>query len=180
MIRKVILLSSFVLLFDFGCYARPSKNSSATRSQELGVEVLNKLLANTSVLLFQTLHYHWNLTGPEFNDYHKLLDEQYNMLFADLDSIAERVRAIRGKALGSMSEMLKNASLKEDIGKVPAPRQMIQNLVSQYEKYIVMIKESIYLFESRTKDYGSKKMLEDLLEKYEKTAWMMRSLLGKQ
>ncbi len=150
------------------------------KEQKLSVELLNRLVANTSVLLMQTLHYHWNITGPEFNDYHKLLDDQYNMLFQDLDVVAERVRAVGGFALGSMKEMIKHADLKEDTGACPKPKQIITNLLKQYERHMSQIREGIILLEEETSDFGSKKMLEDFLEKYEKTAWMFRSLLGKQ
>lgn len=148
------------------------------KEQKISIDLLNRLLANTSVLLQQTLHYHWNIVGPEFNDYHTLLDGQYNELFVDLDLVAERVRAVQGQALGTMREMIQHADLKEDGGKLPNPKQMIQNLLNQYEKHIAAIRDGITSLE-KTADFGSKKMLEDLIEKYEKTAWMFRSLLGK-
>lgn len=149
------------------------------KDQKISIDLLNRLLANTSVLLMQTLHYHWNIVGPEFNDYHKMLDDQYNMLFADLDLLAERVRAVGGLAVGSMRDMIKHADLKEDTGKLPTSKQMISKLLKQYEKQILEIREGIVELEE-TYDFGSKKLLEDLLEKYEKTAWMLRSLTGKQ
>jgi len=152
----------------------------AKKEQKISIEALNRLLANTSVLLMQTLHYHWNILGPEFNDYHKMFDDQYNMLFKDLDHVAERVRAVGGMAIGSMRDMINYSALKEDHGKLPKPKQMITNLLKQYEKHICDIRESIILLEEETCDFGSKNMLEDLLEQYEKTAWMFRSLLGKQ
>lgn len=148
------------------------------KEQKLSASLLNDILANTSVLLMQTLHYHWNITGPEFNDYHKMFDDQYNMLFQDLDVIAERVRAVQGVALGTMKDMIKHASLKED-PKTPKPKQMIANLLKQYELHTADIRESLVQLENETLDFGSKKMLEDMLEKYEKTVWMFRSLLGK-
>lgn len=149
------------------------------KEQKLSTDLLNELLANTSVLLMQTLNYHWNLKGPEFNDYHALLDGQYRALFADLDLVAERVRAVQGIALGSMKDMIKHATLKEDTGKIPVPKQMISNLVKQYEKHIECMRQAVLLLEEQTHDFGSKNMLEDLIQQNEKTAWMLRSLLGK-
>jgi len=140
---------------------------------------LNVLLANHSVLLIQTLNYHWNIVGKEFHDYHLLFDKQYNQLFANMDLIAERVRAVGGVTLGSMKDMIKIATLKEDGGATPEPKQMVLTLLKQYELLIAQIRDLIELLEAKTKDFGTKKMLEDLIEQHEKTAWMLRSLTGK-
>ncbi|MBY0353247.1 DNA starvation/stationary phase protection protein [Candidatus Babeliales bacterium] len=140
------------------------------------ISILNEVLSNTSVLLFQTLNYHWNLVGPQFNDYHKLLDGQYHELFSRLDDIAERIRAIGGIAVASMSEMAKNASLKEDTDNIPQPTDMIKNLLQQHESLIRMIRSGI---EKTTKDVGTNNFLTDLIEKHEKTAWMLRSLIAR-
>lgn len=156
------------------------KYSKHRQEQRISVDLLNRLLANTAVMLIQTLHYHWNVKGVEFHDYHTLLDGQYKKLFEDLDLIAERVRAVGGNALGSMHEMLRHATLHEDTRThIPHPKQMIINLHQQYGYQIEDIHDSIAQLENKTHDYGSRKMLEDLLEQYEKTAWMLKSLLEK-
>ena len=141
--------------------------------------MLNELLANSSVLLFQTLNYHWNIVGPEFHDYHLLFDKQYNEMFEHMDLLAERVRAVGGVAVASMSGLVKAASLKEDTGKVPTPKQMITKLFEQYEYQIAKYRDAIKTLEKDTDDYGSINMLEELLMKHEKTLWMLRSLLGR-
>lgn len=142
-------------------------------------ELLNKLLANESVLLMQTLNYHWNLVGPEFHDYHLLFDKQYNQLFADMDKIAERVRAVQGQALGSFKNILATASMKEDSGKAPKPKQMIVNLLKQYEALIEQIRAAIITLDKKTTDFGTINFLEELITQHEKTAWMLRSLTEK-
>ncbi len=147
--------------------------------QKTSQKLLNELLANEAVLLVQTLNYHWNLVGREFHDYHLLFDKQYNVLFADMDKLAERVRAVGGIALGSMKDMIATASLKEDSGKQPEPVKMIVNLLKQYELLIEQLRDGITILE-KAKDYGTKKFLEDLIEQHEKTAWMLRALTGKQ
>ena len=147
------------------------------KQQSISIDVLNKILANNAILLFQTLNYHWNLTGPEFHDYHLLLDKQYKQLIEDMDLIAERVRIVGGHSLGSMSALLKNATMIEDTGKIPTPHQMITKLFQQNEYFVEQLRENITLLEKDTDDYGSKKMLEDLIERYEKVIWMLKSLL---
>ena len=149
------------------------------KEQQLSVTVLNKLLANSSILLVQTLNYHWNIVGPEFHDYHLLFDKQYNQLFEHMDLLAERVRAVNGTALGSMDAFLKTATLKEDTGKVLTPKQMITKLFEQYEYQVAEYYDAIKLLEKDTDDFGTINMLEELLTKHEKALWMLRSLLGR-
>ena len=147
------------------------------KEQKISIDILNKLLANNAVLLIQTLNYHWNITGPEFHDYHLLLDKQYRQLFDDMDLIAERVRAVGGTALGSMDALLKNATIKEDTGKTPTPNQIITKLFQQNEFFVEQLREGISLLEQDSDDFGTRKMLEDLIERYEKVIWMLKSLL---
>jgi len=158
--------------------SKKGENIMTNADKKITQQLLNELLANETVLLFQTLNYHWNLTGPEFHDYHLLFDKQYNALFADLDRIAERVRAVEGEALGSMKAMLKEASFKEDTGSTPTPKQMIKNLLKQYEALIEQTRSGIKKLEKA--DIVSSNFLQDLTAQYEKTAWMLRSLSAKQ
>ena len=146
--------------------------------QKISQTLLNKILANHAILLMQTLNYHWNLVGPEFHDYHLLFDKQYKDLFEDLDEIAERVRAVGGIAHGSFKHMLADATIKEDLN-VPKPKDMIKNILEQYELLIEQIRATIKTLESKTDDFGSINFLEELITHHEKTAWMLRSLTGK-
>ena len=146
---------------------------------KLSQTLLNDILANQSILLMQTLNYHWNLVGPEFHDYHLLFDKQYNQLFENMDKVAERVRALQGTALGSFKHILASATLHEDSGKTPTPKQMIVNLLKQYETLIAQIREAIVTLDKKTTDFGTINFLEELIMQHEKTAWMLRSLAHK-
>ncbi|MBP9765175.1 DNA starvation/stationary phase protection protein [Candidatus Babeliales bacterium] len=143
---------------------------------KISPKILNVILANQGVLLFQTLNYHWNLEGKEFHDYHLLFDKQYNQLFENMDVVAERVRAVGGFTLGSMKDFVKEAVLKEDSAAAPEPKVMVKNLLKQYELLIKNLKTAHEAIEAKTDDYGSINMIEDLIQQYEKTAWMLRSL----
>jgi len=148
----------------------------ASQDRTVSVELLNKILAGENVLLFQTLNYHWNLVGPEFHDYHLLFDDQYKALFSLIDDIAERVRSVGGQALGSMTAMIQKSPIKEDVGFVPSPKNMIINLLEQHEALIRHIREAINSTAENNRDMGTSNFLTDLLEKHEKIAWMLRSL----
>jgi starvation-inducible DNA-binding protein len=66
---------------------------------------LNLLLADTFALYVKTKNSHWHISGPQFRDYHLLLDEQAGQIFAVTDAIAERVRKIRGSTLRSIGHI---------------------------------------------------------------------------
>jgi starvation-inducible DNA-binding protein len=152
----------------------------STADRGISIEILNKVLGGEFVLLVQTLNYHWNLVGPEFHDYHLLFDEQYKRIFNSIDDIAERVRAVGGIAFGTFKEFLSNSPLKEDEGDLPAPRDMVFNLLSNHEILIRAIREGITETGIENRDMGTNNFLAELIEKHEKMAWMLRSLLERR
>src|SRR5690554_1587988 len=78
------------------------------------ISLLNALLADEHVLYIKTRSYHWHVTGPHFVGLHQLFEEQYTALAQEIDEMAERIRILGGKALGSMQEFLKHTRLEED------------------------------------------------------------------
>src|SRR5215469_11090914 len=68
-------------------------------------EVLNALLADVFALYLKTKNFHWHMSGPHFRDYHLLLDEQADQLFAMTDLIAERIRKVGGRTLYSIGHI---------------------------------------------------------------------------
>lgn len=148
----------------------------ATKDLAISAEILNKLLADETVLLFKTLNYHWNLIGPEFRDYHLLFDAQYKAIFDHLDDIAERIRAVGGIATTSLTELKQEARLQEDLGDIPTTKMVIVNLLKDHESVIQSLRENINQTAMDNRDMGTNNFLTDLLEKHEKMAWMLRSL----
>src|SRR5574341_262851 len=95
------------------------------------VDILNRLLADEVLLYIKTRNYHWNVVGPQFSELHKFFESQYEELDEIMDEVAERARALGGKAAGSMSEFLKLARLKEAAG--GDARKMIAELLGDHE-----------------------------------------------
>jgi len=147
------------------------------KNRKISTDILNTVLANEFVLLVETLNYHWNLVGPQFNDYHLLFDKQYTFIFKSIDAIAERVRAVGGIALGSMKEFLAHTQIKETTGAIPTPQQMVFNLLTHHEVLIRHLREGINTTAEKNRDMGTNNFLTDLLEEHEKIAWILRSLL---
>lgn len=138
--------------------------------------LLNTLLANEFLLYTKTLKFHWNVKGPFFHDLHKLFDNQYKELFEIIDEIAERVQFLDFEALGTLSEFEKHATLIETPGQNPTAKGMIKELLSDYETIIRQIRvdaEKMLTYN----DAGSNDFLLGIMQKHEKTAWILRSLI---
>src|SRR5207248_7180197 len=94
------------------------------------VQILTTLLSDEYLLYTKTRNYHWNVTGMQFNDLHKFFESQYEALDDIVDEVAERVRALGGRAAGTLEEFRKSARLGEEPGVVPAAREMLAALLA--------------------------------------------------
>lgn len=144
--------------------------------------VLNDLLADHFVLLVKTWNYHWNVKGASFKAYHVFMEELYNGLIEDIDSIAERIRSLDERPLGSMQGYLEHNRLKEhcDADPLPEAKQMLAILSKDNDTLIREIRKDLEVLESeKTEDAGTVNFLEDMIEQKEKTAWMIRAYLEK-
>lgn len=141
------------------------------------VQILNALLADEYVLYTKTRNYHWNVTGPQFNDLHKFFQAQYEELDASIDEIAERTRALGDKSVATLAEFVKNARLKESPGEYPPAQNMLANLLADHEAVIRTLRAGAEEAEKH-KDMGTNDFLIGLMEKHEKAAWMLRSFVA--
>jgi starvation-inducible DNA-binding protein len=142
------------------------------------ITILNTLLADEFLLYTKTRNYHWNVTGPQFNDLHKFFEAQYEALDEVIDDVAERVRALGGRALGTLEEFRASARLGEKPGTVPAARDMLATLLADHEALARALREDIDTVNDRARDVGTADFLTGLLEQHEKSAWMLRSFLA--
>lgn len=141
------------------------------------VELLQGLLSDEYVLYTKTRNYHWNVVGPHFNDYHKAFEEQYGGLSDDVDDIAERIRSLGYKVESTLSEFQKNSKIKEHPGEYPDAKTMTINLLEDHETIVRNIRKAIPKIGHEFGDVGTEDFLTSLMEKHEKTAWMLRSIL---
>src|SRR3954467_7215043 len=105
-----------------------------TRS-DLGAEAtkdlsgaLNVLLADLFALYVKTKNFHWHMSGPHFRDYHLLLDEQADQLFAMTDPLAERVRKVGGATLRSIGHIARTQRVLDNEADYVEPLDMLAEL----------------------------------------------------
>jgi len=95
-------------------------NIGLSEEQRAGVvKILNALLSDEYCLYTKTRNYHWNVTGPQFNDLHKSFEEQYTELNQIVDDVAERARSLAGWAFGTLTEFSQHTRLTEHPGSIP-------------------------------------------------------------
>lgn len=141
------------------------------------VEILNHLLADEHILFIKTHNYHWNIVGPRFNDLHKFFEAQYEEIEGIIDEVAERARALDGKAVATLSEYVKMTRLREQPGQYPNADGMLKNLLHDHEAIITQLREDLQAAQDDYKDAGTADFLTGLMEQHEKMAWMLRSFL---
>jgi starvation-inducible DNA-binding protein len=147
------------------------------KSREGAVTMLNALLADEFVLGARTRNCHWNVTGPHFHDLHQLFASQYDALDEIMDDVAERARALGGHAVGTLSEFLALARLKEQPAKYPSASHMTAELLTGHEAVIRQLRADVVACDEKLGDAGTTDFLTGLMEQHEKMAWMLRAVL---
>lgn len=147
-----------------------------TQDREAIAAGLSRLLADTYTLYLQTHNFHWNVTGPMFQTLHTMFETQYSELALAVDAIAERIRALGFPAPGTYAEFAELASIEEVRG-VPNAQKMIETLVAGQEA-VVRTARSVFPTVDAANDEPSADLLTQRMQQHEKTAWMLRSLIG--
>jgi starvation-inducible DNA-binding protein len=111
--------------------SRVTHETPTDLSREGVVEIsaeLRQLLADSFALYLKTKNFHWHMTGPHFRDFHLLLDEHADQIFAMTDDIAERARKIGGTTLRSISDISRHQRLNDNNDDRVAPKNMLEEL----------------------------------------------------
>ncbi|SFS47358.1 Dps family protein [Sphingobacterium wenxiniae] len=138
--------------------------------------ILNKLLADESVLYQKVRNAHWNVEGPGFHELHLFFETIYNELAIVVDDVAERVRTIGHYAAGTLKEYLELTQLTEAKKGKNDGNSYISELLNDFESLIISIRGDIDVVEEHG-DKGTSDFLSGVVEQHEKTAWMLRAHL---
>jgi starvation-inducible DNA-binding protein len=139
--------------------------------------LLNTILADANIFYIKLRKFHWNITGPDFIEYHELFEEQYEAVAETIDEIAERISQLGGIAIGTTVEFAQFSQLKEAAGKVPGETEMLKELVGDHETIIRSLREAIGRCDEDFKDVGTADFLTDVIRAHEKQAWKIRKYI---
>lgn len=142
------------------------------------VKILERVLADEVVLLYKTKNFHWNVVGPDFSELHKFYDDQYEQINGFVDEVAERIRSLGEKAIGTLNEFISKSTLKEKPGDDPAAGKMNEILLKDHEQLIRNLRQDLSDCDEKHHDMGTSDFLTGLMEEHEKMAWMLRSYLA--
>jgi starvation-inducible DNA-binding protein len=157
--------------------ATPTIDIGIAEADRLAIaDGVSRVLADTYTLYLKTHNYHWNVTGPMFNTLHLMFETQYNEMWTAADLLAERIRSLGVFAPGSYEQFARLTVIAEAEG-VPDAEAMIADLVSGHEAVTRTIR-SIFATVEAAHDESTADLLTQRLQIHEKTAWMLRSMLG--
>lgn len=144
-------------------------------SDEL-IQKAKECLANTFVMYMKAHTYHWNVTGPNFPQYHDFLGKLYEELHGSVDDLAEQIRTLDSFAPASLARIVELSSIKEDT-KIVDVSMMFSNLIDANQKVIETLTETYDLAE-KEKAYAYSNFLQDRLTAHAKHAWMLKSIIN--
>jgi starvation-inducible DNA-binding protein len=150
--------------------ATPSElGSNATKDLTQG---LNALVADMFALYLKTKNFHWHISGPHFRDYHLLLDEQADQIFATTDAIAERVRKIGGTTLRSVGHIGRLQRIADNDADYVSARDMLAELQADTLKLVAHMRE-LHDHCDRYRDVATASLIEVWIDEAERRIWFL-------
>ena len=143
--------------------------SNATQDIAAG---LNLLLADAFALYLKTKNFHWHMSGPHFRDYHLLLDEQSEQIFATTDALAERVRKIGGTTLRSIGHIARLQRVLDNDADYVTPHDMLAELRDDNRQLVGRMRETHGVCDEHG-DVASASLLENWIDEAEKRVWYL-------
>ena len=133
---------------------------------------LNALLADVFALYLKTKNFHWHMSGPHFRDYHLLLDEQGDQIFAMTDPMAERARKIGGTTLRSIGNIARLQRIPDNDAEYVDPQDMLAELADNNLKLAAEIRAAHDVCDEYG-DIATASLLENWLDETERRTWFL-------
>jgi starvation-inducible DNA-binding protein len=133
---------------------------------------LNVLLADAFALYLKTKNFHWHVSGRHFRDYHLLLDEQADQIFASTDELAERVRKVGGITLRSIGQISKTQTIKDNNEDYVPPREMLRELMEDNKKMAAAMRKAHKVVDD-LEDAATAGLLENFIDETERRTWFL-------
>ena len=133
---------------------------------------LNGVLADVFALYVKTKNFHWHVSGPHFRDYHLLLDEQAEQIFAMSDAVAERVRKVGGLTLHSIGEIGRLQRITDNDAEFVSPRDMLAELRDDNRTFLGALRSAHSVCDEHG-DVGSTSQLEVWIDETERRLWFL-------
>jgi len=133
---------------------------------------LNTLLADAFALYLKTKNFYWHVSGRHFHDYHLMLDEQSDAIFATTDQLAERVRKLGGITLRSIGQIGQLQTIKDNNAEYVPPREMLRELMED-NKHMAASMRKAHKLADDNEDSGTAGLLETFIDETERRTWFL-------
>jgi starvation-inducible DNA-binding protein len=133
---------------------------------------LTTLLADFFTLYLKTKNFHWHMSGPHFRDYHLLLDEQSEQIFAATDDIAERVRKIGGTTIRSIGQIERQKRLADNDAEFVTPQDMLAELREDNLRLVGFMRETHDVCDEHG-DVATTSLIENWIDEAERRVWFL-------
>ena len=135
-------------------------------------EAINGLVADAFALYVKTKNFHWHMSGPHFRDYHLLLDEQGEQIFATIDPLAERVRKISGTTIRSIGHISGLKRVQDNDAEFVTPLDMLRELVSDNKAMAKAMRDAHEVCDEH-EDVATASLLENFIDETERRTWFL-------
>ena len=133
---------------------------------------LNALLADMFALYLKTKNFHWHVSGPHFRDYHLLLDEHGEQIFAATDDVAERVRKVGGTTLRSIGHIARLQRIPDNDADFVTPLDMLAELREDNAALAARMRETHAVCDEHG-DVATASLLENWIDEAERRIWFL-------
>jgi starvation-inducible DNA-binding protein len=160
--------------------ARASSEPTADLTREGVTEIseeLRHLLADVFALYVKTKNFHWHMSGVHFRDYHLLLDEHAEQIFAMSDDVAERARKVGGNTLRSIGDIAKHQRLKDDDRESLSPEEMLVDLRTDNRELTRFLRLAHEVCEKHN-DVATASLIENWIDETERRSWFLSEIVS--
>jgi starvation-inducible DNA-binding protein len=139
------------------------------------IQATKILLANHYSFYLKAHYYHWNVTGPNFPQYHEFLENIYTEVYGVVDKIAEEIRAMDAYAPGSFQRFIQLSQIQGD-DSISMPEDMLRRLLNDIDTMQASI-DRVYNLAEQQGEHGLSNFMAERQDAFRKHAWMIRSTL---
>ena len=152
-------------------YKLDTPNDLDVKDRRKIAEAINPLIANIFALFVKTKNFHWHMTGPHYRDYHLLLDEQSDQIFAMIDVLAERVRKLGEKTIHSIGH-IKELQTLQDTNETLSAAEMLLILLQDNKEFLKNMRK-VHQVCSKRNDFATTSILEVYIDETERRIWFL-------
>lgn len=152
-------------------------NDLGEKARQAIPAAINPLVADAFTLYVKSKNFHWHMSGSHYRDYHLLLDEQADQIFAMIDVLAERVRKLGGLTIRSLDHIKSLQHIKDDNDTFVQPRDMLRRLMDDNKLFAAQIRSAHKVCDENN-DIATASILENYIDETERRIWFLYETLS--